>query len=100
MTPAPNAQALYFYRRSLGGRDSAELSVVYAVLPADGKPNPVPVVAGFPVGWRATENPGQCLADPASLESCFLTAVPRSQFRHYQPITEADALGLYPDLIR
>jgi hypothetical protein len=73
---------------------------VYAVRPTEGKPDPVPVVAGFPAGWRPTENPGQCLAEPASAARYFLTSVPRSQFRHYERITKADALALYPDLLR
>jgi hypothetical protein len=73
---------------------------VYAVLPTQGKPDPVPVVGGFPPGWRPTENPGQCLADSSTSEHYDLTTVPRNQFRHHERISEVQALDLYPDLLR
>jgi hypothetical protein len=73
--------------------------VVYAVEPIPGeKPDPVPVVAGFPPGWCPTENPGQCLADFSTEARIFETFVPRSQFRHYERISQADALERYPGL--
>jgi hypothetical protein len=90
----------YFYRRSLTLRSGEAAFIVYAVLPTIGKPDPVPVGAGFPAGWRPTENPGQCLADPRSPSRYFLTSVPRSQFRHNEPISEDEALTLFPDLLR
>jgi hypothetical protein len=90
----------YFYRRSLELRSGARSYIVYAVFPTEGKPDPVPVVGGFPAGWRPTENPGQCLADDRATVGYFITTVPRSQFRHYERITERDALELYPDLVR
>jgi len=40
----------YFYRRSLELRSGVRAFVVYAVLPTHGKPDPVPVIAGFPPG--------------------------------------------------
>jgi hypothetical protein len=50
--------AAYFYRRSLGGRDAALKFVVYAVVPSgQAKLDPVPVIAGFPPGWRPTDTP-------------------------------------------
>ena len=74
---------------------------MYAVVPAAGeRHDPVPVVAGFPASWRPTENPGQCLAELGAPAEIFDTFVPRSQFRHYERISEADALALYPDLFR
>lgn len=89
----------FFYRRALADRTDKAVTVVYAVFPTDGKPDPVPVLAGFPAGWRPTDSPGQCLADPLSTGGYFLTTVPRSQFRHDQRIDEAEALALYPDLL-
>jgi len=73
---------------------------MYTVLPTRGKPDPVPVVAAFTVGWRSTDYPGQCLADDPCTTHYFLTSVPRSQSRHYDRIAEADALQLYLDLLR
>ena len=35
-----------------------------------------------------------------STERYFLTSVPRNQFRHYERITEAQALEIYPDFLR
>jgi hypothetical protein len=90
----------HFYRRSLTLRSGETEFVVYAVLPTRGKPDPVPVLAGFPVGWRPTPNAGECLADATSRERYFLTSVPRSQFKHYVKISEPEALALYPDLLR
>lgn len=89
----------YFYRRSLELRSDAKSSVVYALLLTDGKPDPVPGVAGMLPGWCATENPGQCLACDRSNVGNFVSAVPRSQFRHYKRISDAEALALYPDLL-
>ena len=57
------------------------------------------VVAGFPAGWRPTENPGQCLGEIGSDAGIFETFVPRSQFRPYQWISEAEALALFPDVL-
>jgi hypothetical protein len=91
---------VYYYRRSSELRSGIRSFIVYAVAPADGKPDPVPVVGGFPAGWRPTENPGQCLADDRSTVGYFITTVPRNQFRHYERISERDALELYPDLLR
>jgi hypothetical protein len=92
---------VYYYRRTLGGRAGAGLSVIYAVLPRNGdKPDPVPVVAGFPDGWRPTDHPGQCLRDPTVDAHYYLTAVPRRLFPRYEALSEADALALYPELPR
>jgi hypothetical protein len=71
--------------------------IVYAVTPIEGeKPDPVPVVAGFPENWRPTENAGQCLFTLGAPACVVETFVPRSQFRHYERISEAEALALYP----
>jgi hypothetical protein len=92
---------LYYHRRTLGGGDGAGLSVVYAVLPTSGeRPDPVPVVAGFPTGWRPTDHPGQCLRDPSADALYYLTTVPLRLFRKYETMSEADALALYPELPR
>jgi len=90
----------YYYRRSLPLRSGEVAFIVYAILPANGKPDPVPVVGGFPVGWRPTENPGECLAEHGTPSRYFVCSVPRSQFKHYTRLTEAEALALYPDLLR
>jgi hypothetical protein len=76
------ASCPFFYRRSITPRAGIALCVVYGVQPIEGeKPDPVPVLAGFPAGWRPTETPGQCFAAPGSEAGIFVTAVPRSQFR-------------------
>ena len=91
----------FYYRRSISDRSGVAEYVVYAVVPIPGeKPDPVPVIGGFPAGWRPTENPGQCLAEVGAPAAVLETFVPRSQFRHYQQISEAEALALYPDLLR
>ena len=91
----------FFYRRSLGGRDAAGQHVVYVVVPIPGgKRDSEPVIGGFPAGWRPTENPGQCLAAPGDPPAVLETFVPRSQFRHYERISEAEALTFFPDLLR
>lgn len=90
----------YFYRRSLELRSGARSYIVYAVLPTNGKPDPVPVVAGFPPGWGPTDFPGQCLAEDRDTVGYFVTRVPRNQFRHYERITETQALALYPEILR
>jgi hypothetical protein len=87
----------YFYRRPITLRNGEVAVIVYAVLPTNAKPDPLPVVAGFPAGWRPTENPGQCLAEPGAPLRYFVTTVPRSQFPRYDQITESDALASYPD---
>jgi hypothetical protein len=92
--------SVYFDRRPIIVAAGATVWVVYAVTPTEGKPDPAPAITGFPPGWRPTENPGQCLADSASVGQYFLTYVPRSQFRHYEAITESDALIPSPDLLR
>ncbi|HKH93449.1 MAG TPA: hypothetical protein VKA54_16720 [Gemmatimonadaceae bacterium] len=75
----------FFYRRSITDRGGNVVYVVYAVIPIPGeKPDPVPVIAGFPAGWVPTENPGQCLAKLGSEAAIFETFVPRSQFRHHE----------------
>ena len=72
----------FFYRRPITLRAGDPQHVVYAVLPVPGeKPDPVPVLAGFPAGWCPTENSGQCLADFSTEARIFETFVPRSQFR-------------------
>jgi hypothetical protein len=99
--PDWGAVATYFRRRSIELRAGAKLSVVYAVTPIAGeRPDPVPVVSGCPAGWRPTENPGQCLPQRDAPARYFQTAVPRSQFRHFQRLVAADALALYPNLLR
>jgi len=90
----------YFYRRSITVRSGESAFIVYAILPTSGRRDPVPIVAGFPAGWRPTENPGQCLAEPGSSSRYFVTTVPRSQFKHYTRLAEAEALAIYPDLLR
>jgi len=90
---------VFFYRRALTPRDGSVSFVVYAVIPTEGKPDPVPVMAGFPAGWRPTDFPGQCVAVLGADAAYFLTSVPRSQFRHYTRQTEAEALALYPQLL-
>jgi hypothetical protein len=91
----------YFYRRSITDRGGNVVFVVYAVVPIPGeKPNPVPVIAAFPAGWRPTENPGQCLAAVGAEAAIFETFVPRSQFRHFQRISEAEAVTFYPGLVQ
>ena len=92
----------FFYRRSITDRSSTvPLCVVYGVEPTPGaKPDPVPVIGGFPSGWHPTELPGQCLADASTEARVFATEVPRRQFRHYDRISEAEALTLYPQLRR
>lgn len=90
-----------FYQRALELHDGTAPTVVYAVQTrADAKPDPVPMIAGFSAGWRPTENPGQCLAVQGAGAAVILTHVPRSQFRHYERISRAEALALYPDLLR
>jgi hypothetical protein len=59
----------------------------------------VPVVAGFPVGWRPTEQPGQCLAELGASAGVFDTFVPHNQFRQYERISEEDALAPLPQLV-
>ena len=58
----------------------------------------MPVVAGFPAGWRPTENPGRCLAQMGAGPAIFETFVPRSHFSHYTAISRAEAVALYPAL--
>ena len=73
--------------------------VVNAVTPiAAEKPEPVPVLAGFPAEWRPTENPGHCLAKLGSKARLLKTFVPRSQFRRYDHIGRAEALAMHPAL--
>jgi hypothetical protein len=86
--PTHSRGKLYFYRRSITDRGGTMVFVVYAVVPIPGeKLDPVPVTAGFPAGWRPTENPGQCLAEIGSDAAIFETFVPRGQFRHYERIS-------------
>ena len=71
---------------------------MYAVVPIpDARPDPVHVIATSPAGWRPTENPGQCLAEPGAEAAIVETFVRRSQFRHYERISEDEARALYPD---
>jgi hypothetical protein len=90
----------YFYRRSLTLRSGEVSVIVYAVAPTDDKPDPVPVVAAFPAGWRPTEQPAMCLAEPGAPSRYFVTTIPRSQFKHFTRLAESDALAIYPDLLR
>ena len=93
-------EMICYYSRTLGGRDTGVQFVVYVVGPVVGeRPDPVPVIAGFPPGWRPTELPGQCLAEERSGPAISETLVPRSQFRHYQRVTREEALKLYPALL-
>jgi hypothetical protein len=91
---------VFFYRRSIALRADVADYVVYAVVASEdgSKPDSLPAIAGFPAGWRPTENPGQCLADFSTEPSVYCTFVPRNQFRHYTRIERGEALGLYPDL--
>jgi hypothetical protein len=91
----------YLYRRSITDPGGNVVYVVYAVgsIPGE-KPEPIPALAAFPAGWRATDFPGQCLAVVGAQSEIFEKCAPRSQFRHYERMTKADALGLYPDLLR
>jgi hypothetical protein len=74
--------------------------VVYAAVPREVvKPDPVPVIAGFLAGWRPTDNPGQRPAVPGAPAGVFVTHAPRSQFRHYERMSRAEALELHPDLL-
>lgn len=92
---------VYFYRRSIEIRAGTKVWVVYAVIPVDGqRPDPVPVVAGFPENWKpVNEVPGICLFQLDIPTQIYLTAVPRGQFRHFERISEAEALALYPELL-
>ena len=90
---------VYYYRRSLELRAGAPQHVVYAVRAVEGeKPDPVPVLAGFPENWRPTENPGQCLFVLGATAAVLETHVPRSQFRVCTKIDEAEACALFPRL--
>jgi hypothetical protein len=101
--PAPCAYfgVMHYFRRTIETRDAQlEDCVIYAVraVPPEERTDPVRVVAGFPIHWRPTENPGQLFWDPASTERYWLCEVPRNQFRHYQEISRDDALAAYPGL--
>ena len=55
----------FVYRRTITNRAGTLEYVVYAVESSDDGSNldRIPVVAGFPAGWRPTHHPGQCLAE-------------------------------------
>ena len=89
-----------YYRRHLGTRDRDVGCIVYAVQekPPAERTDPVRVVAGFPAGWRPTPNPGEALADRHAPATVWMCEEPRKGFRHYQEISEAEALALYPGI--
>lgn len=87
------------YRRSLKLRSGAKSFVDYAVLPTEAKPNPVPLVAEMPPGGAPPKTLADCLACDCDTAGYFVTALPRSQSRHYRRIAESGALDLYPDLL-
>jgi hypothetical protein len=91
---------LYFFRRSIELRAGVAEYIVYVVRPVDdgSRPDPVPVIAAFPAGWVPTDFPGQCLFDRDAPARVYETFVPRSQFRHYSRIAEAEAVALFPML--
>jgi hypothetical protein len=96
-----SGEPVYFYRRELTITAGVTQSIVYAVRPIAGeKPDPVPVIAGYPENWRPTENAGQCLFALGAPAQLYETFVPRSQFRHYVRISAAEAFALYPDVSR
>jgi hypothetical protein len=96
-----SGEPVYYYRRELTITAGVTQSIVYAVRPIPGeKPDPVPVIAGYPENWRPTENAGQCLFALGAPAQLYETFVPRSQFRHYQRIEEAEATRLFPELLR
>ena len=91
----------FFYRRSIELRAGVADYIVYAVQPAEGaRPDPVPVIAAYPAGWVPTDLPGQCLFDRDAPARTYETCVPLSQFRHYERITQEDAIALHPALFR
>lgn len=89
----------YYYRRSLSQRTGASSDVVYVVIASEGpRTDPVEVMGAFPPRWRPTELPGQVLADSRATVLYARCLVPRSQFRHYQRLSETEARALYPNV--
>jgi hypothetical protein len=92
--------AVYFFRRSLELRAGVAQYVFYAVTPIEGeKPDPVPVIAGFPENWRPIGELGMCLFELGRPAGIYETVAERSQLRHATRISEAEALELYPALL-
>jgi hypothetical protein len=92
-----------YFKRTLALRETDDAgTIIYAVreVPRAERTDPVQVIAGFPVGWRPTMNPGEALCDRSSTQQIFRCQVPRSGFArgHYTEVAELEALGLYPDL--
>lgn len=90
---------VYFYRRSIELRAGAAQYVVYAVTPMAGeKPDPVPVVGGYPENWRPSGELGMNLHVQGAPAGIFETVIPRNRFKHFERISEAEALELYSGL--
>lgn len=92
--------AVYYYRRSIELRAGVKLWVVYAVTPIPGeKPDPVPVRGYFPESWRPEGELGMNLYKHGAPAGIFETVIPRNRFKHFEQISEAEALELYPELL-
>ncbi len=92
----------YFLRRLSHGEGDVG-SIVYVAVSSDAqardaRPDPVRVYAGFPQGWRPTENPGEALYDHECREQYWFCELPRKSFRHYARIGQEEALLRYPGL--
>ena len=91
---------IHYFRRSLELRAGVAQYVVYAVQSSEGeRRDPVPVIAGLPENWIPQPQPGMCLFALGTPARIYETSVPRSQFRHYARISEADAIAMYPALL-
>ncbi|MEP6992220.1 MAG: hypothetical protein ABJA80_14910 [bacterium] len=95
--------AEHYFLRKLSHGEGDVGSIVYVAVSSDGlardaRQDPVRVYAGFPLGWRPTENPGEALHDHACREQYWFCELPRKSFRHYARIEQEDALRLYPGL--
>lgn len=100
---AASAPALYFRRTitlGAGGVGLAPEYVIYRVERAEGAhQDPVPALGAFPPHWRPLDSsPGVVNFDRAWRESAYLPCtVPRSQFKHFEQISEQAARVLFPD---
>jgi hypothetical protein len=89
---------IHYFLRPLTLRDRDAGAIVYAARGSNEKRDPVRVIGAFPLGWRPTDNPGQAHLDRSCTFQYWETHVPRSSFKHYRKIGEAEALRLYPRL--